>query len=106
MYTRFVATLVTVMSWSLAMDSIFQTAASFATCCSCLMMCALCLGFFCNYDISKLIEMLDISILSFAYFYVGGNSLPFRLFPVARHQFRVCSNPAPDVFSADSILML
>lgn len=63
------------------MDSLFHTAASFATRCSCLMMCAICLGFLCNYDISQLIEMLDISILSCAYFYVGGNSFPFRLFP-------------------------
>lgn len=71
------------------MDSIFQTAPNFAACCSCLMMCAICLGFFCNYDISQLIEMLDISIFSCAYFYVGGNSFPFRLFPEARHHFRV-----------------
>lgn len=103
MYTSFVATLVIVKE---IMDSIFQTAASFVTCCSCLMMWAICLGFFCNYDISQLIEMLDISILTCMYFYVAGNSFPFRLFPGARHHLRVCWDQIPDVFSADSILIL
>lgn len=70
------------------------------------MMCAMCLGFFCNYDISQLIEMLNISVLSCAYFYVGGNSFPFWPFPGARQHFRVCSNTTPDVVFADSILIL
>lgn len=87
------------------MDSIFQTAASFATC-SCLTMCAISLGFFCNYDIIQFIEMLDISILSCVYFSVGDNSFPLRLFPGARHHVRVCSNQTPGVFSADNILIL